>query len=178
MGGVFQICPPDPTHGESSLRHVGSCGQTSVPSEGVSPAWLGARFCTPVPTGLWLMENLEYPVQSIPQGSFSLATRRWGHDRAGEMREDRLNRWRWRAGAAPFDRPHWGSRTNVVGGIKSLAATRSSAVDDHGSVRMRGRQAQDLLVVLFRDAGWGPCLRIGKSVHATVAQTAGKIGAQ
>ena len=113
---------------------LAGCGQTSIPSEGVSPAWLGTRFCTPVPTGLWLMENLEYPVQSIPQGSFPLATRRWGHNRAGEMREDRLNRWRWRAGAAPFDRPHWGSKTNVVGGIKSLAATRSSAVDDHGSV--------------------------------------------
>jgi hypothetical protein len=113
LGGVLQICPPGGAHGNRSLRHVGSLWSDVVPPSAF-PRWRGARCCTPVPPDLWLMENLEYPVQSIPQGRLPLATRRWGYDRAGETREDRLNRSRWHAGAAPFDRVHWGSRTSFA----------------------------------------------------------------
>ena len=57
----------------ASAMLVAACGQTSctttAAARGLSArGGSGARCCSPVPTGLWLMENLEYPVQSIPQG--------------------------------------------------------------------------------------------------------------
>lgn len=84
MGGVFQICPPDPTHGESSLRHVGRLWSDVYPLRGrlsglARHAILHTRSDRFVANGKSGVPRTVDPARKLPTGHEAMGTQQsWG----------------------------------------------------------------------------------------------------